>query len=119
MIRLNIWEQVGFPERIMILYEGQVPMPESPSLNQKWRIYYTFNALNPLITPYPEGTQLFRARHSSVYPYELIDIIPIKDVFNIEDPGTYFVAYIHQYPGTMRLPFTEKYIFIQNGEKII
>ncbi len=117
VIQLNIWEHVDYPERVMILYDDQNPVPDAPSLSQKWRIYYTFSAYNPLSVPYPSGTQLFRARHSNQYPYELIDIVPVQDVFHVDDPGTYFVAYAHPFDGTTRLPFGGKYIFVRNGKK--
>jgi hypothetical protein len=113
-----MWEQINYPERVMLLYDGQNPTPESPSLSQKWRPYYTFIAYNPLIMPYPPGMQLFRAIHAPHYPYELTDIVPIRDVFNVEQPGTYFVAFTSPFDGTSRIPFAGKYIFVQGGQKI-
>lgn len=114
-----MWEHIDYPERVMILYDGQVPVPESPTLNQKWRVYYSFLGINPLVQPYPQGTQLFRARHSSKYPYELIDIVPLQDVYNTDQPGTYFVAFTGPYDGTSRIPFSQKYIFVKDGARVI
>jgi hypothetical protein len=103
----------------MILYDGQVPADQSPSTNQSWRPYYTFLAFDPLIPPYPDGTELFRARHSSTYPYELIEVVPVLDVYNVDDPGTYFVAFRSPYPGTTKLPFRDVYVFVEQGRKLL
>lgn len=118
-IRLFLWEDRHNPnDRVMLLYEGQVPADQSPSTTQQWRPYYTFVAYNPLIPPYPEGTELFRARHSTIYPYELIDIVPVLDVFNIDEPGTYFVAYRGPRPGLSKLPFRDTHIFVEHAKTL-
>jgi hypothetical protein len=117
-IRLNVWEDRQDPNRLMILYDHQVPAPESYSTTSRWRVYYTFTAYNPLVPPYPEGCQLFRARHAAIYPYELIDVKPMLDVYNVDAPGTYFVAYVHPHEGATKLPFKDIYIYVMEGEKV-
>ena len=118
-IRLNIWEHRDDPDKVMILYNYQVPAAESPSTTQYWRPYFTFLAFNPLVSPYPPGTELFRARHSAIYPYELLDIVPVLDAYNVDEPGTYFVAYRSPFPGTEKLPFRDTHIFVQQGRKVV
>ena len=117
-IKLNIWENTREKNKVMILYDGQIPFSLSDSTMNEWKIFYTFIAYNPLIPPYPEGTQLFRARHSKKYPYELLDIIPILDIFTIRDPGTYFVTFTSPIDGTVKLPFDNILIYVENGTKI-
>jgi hypothetical protein len=118
-ITLVLWEDRSDPDRVMMLYEGQVPATESPSTNQRWKPYFTFVAYNPLVTPYPPGTELFRARHSTIYPYALLDIVPMLDVYNVDDPGTYFVAYRTPRPNTVKLPFKDAFIFVEQGKKLL
>jgi hypothetical protein len=118
-IQLIIWEHRSDPDRLMLLYDYQTPASESPTTVKDWRPYYSFLAYNPLSTPYPEGTELFRARHSSNYPYELIDIVPMLDVYNVEEPGTYFVAYRSPVTGTSKLPFRDMHIFVEHGRKFL
>ena len=117
-IRLNIWENRDDPSQTMILYEGQTPFDNSPTLNRKWRVFFTFLAINPLVPPYPDGTQLFRAQHKSIYPYELMDVYPILDAYHVEEPGTYFVAYTANITGTVKLPFQNIDIYVEQGEKV-
>lgn len=118
-ISLMIWEHRDDPTRMMILYEGQTPADESPSTNQYWHPYMSFVAFNPLVTPFPLGTELFRARHSKIYPYELLEILPVLDNFNVEEPGTYFVAYRSPLPGRTKLPFKDTHIFVEQAKKFI
>lgn len=118
-ISLLIWEHRDDPTRMMILYEGQTPADESPTTNQYWRPYMSFTAFNPLVTPYPLGTELFRARHSRIYPYELLEILPVLDVFNVEEAGTYFVANRAPLPGLTKLPFRDTNIFVDQAKKIL
>jgi|688.fasta_scaffold174294_4 hypothetical protein len=117
-IRLNIWEQRDDPSRTMILYDWQTPFEGSATSNRKWRVFFTFLAYNPLVPPYPDGTQLFRAQHKTIYPYELVDVYAILDVYNVDDPGTYFVAYTANIEGTTKLPFANIHVYVEQGEKI-
>jgi len=117
-IRLNIWENRNDPNQVMILYEWQTPYEASPTANRNWRIFFTFIAFNPLVPPYPEGTQLFLARHKSIFPYELIEVVPILDAFNVEEPGTYFVAYVSPFQNMTKIPFQNIYVYVENGETI-
>lgn len=119
LIRLNVWEDRNDPDRLMILYEDQTPAPQSPSTCSRWRVYYTFEAYNPLVPPYPVGCQLFRARHSPIYPYELIDVKAVLDVYNVEAGGTYFVAYTHPRENTSKLPFKDIYVYVIDGQKLV
>jgi len=118
-IQLMIWEDRRDPSRMMILYDHQVPAETSPTTNQSWRPYFSFSAFNPLTPPYPPNTELFRARHSSAYPYELIEVVPMMDVYNVEEPGTYFVAYRVPIAGTTKLPFRDVYVFVERGRKLL
>lgn len=117
-IRLNIWENRSDPNQVMILYEWQTPYDASPTANRNWRVFFTFIALNPLVPPYPEGTQLFLARHKSAFPYQLIEVVPILDAFNVEEPGTYFVAYTSPFQNMTKIPFQDIYVYVENGETI-
>lgn len=118
-IRLYIWEHRQDPNRLMILYEGQTPAGDSPTTNQLWRPYYSFVAFDPMVPPYPQGTELFLARHSTMYPYELIEVVPVLDVYNVDAPGTYFVAYRSPFPGTTKLPFRDVNVFVEQGRKVM
>lgn len=118
-IMLNIWEFRQDPSRLMILYDGQVPASESPTTTQNWRPYFSFQAFNPLAPPYPPDTELFRARHSTIYPYELLEVVPMMDVYNVEEPGTYFVAYRVPIAGTTKLPFRDVFVYVERGRKRI
>ena len=117
-IRLKIWENRQDPTQTMILYDWQSPYPESPTTNRNWKAFFAFDAFNPLVQPYPDGTQLFRARHKTMYPYELIDVYPILDTFNVEEPGTYFVAYTAAFANTTKLPFQNIYIYVENTKRL-
>lgn len=117
-IRLNIWENRDDPAQTMILYDWQTPYGESATSNRKWRVFFTFIALNPLVPPYPDGTQLFRAQHKSNYPYELMDVYAILDAYNVDDPGTYFVGYTSNVQGTTKMPFQNINVYVEQGEKI-
>lgn len=116
-VRLNIWENVRNPNWVMILYDFQTPWGrESESSRGEWRKYYTFLGYNPLIPPYPAGSELFRARHSTNYPYELKEIKSVRDVYNVDEPGTYFVAFTAPYTGMTKVPFGGTYVYVQSGE---
>lgn len=115
-IRLNIWERIRDPEVVMILYDFQTPWGnESETSAQNWRVYYTFLAYNPLIPPYPAGSELFLAQHSTHYPYELIQVKSIRDNYNVDAPGTYFVAYTAPYVGMTKIPFKDTYVYVESG----
>lgn len=115
-IRLNIWENIQDPNHIMILYGYQTPTGnESDSASRDWRVYYTFLAYNPLVPPYPAGSELFLARHSTKYPYELLEVKSIRDNYNVDDPGTYFVAYTAPYKGMTKIPFKDTYVYVESG----
>jgi hypothetical protein len=116
-LRFNIWENRRDPSQTMILHEWQIPYDESPTTNRNWEIFFSFDAFNPLVQPYPVGTQLFRARHKSNYPYELIDVYPILDTFHVEEPGTYFVAYTAPINNSTKLPFQNIYVYVENATK--
>jgi hypothetical protein len=116
-IRFNIWENLRDSSQTMILHDWQTPYDESPTTNRNWEIFFSFDAFNPLVQPYPVGTQLFRARHKANYPYELIDVYPILDTFNVDEPGTYFVAYTAPINGTTKLPFQNIYVYVENATK--
>lgn len=117
-IRLNIWENRDDPSQTMILYDWQTPYQYSPTSNRNWRIFWTFTALNPMVPPYPDGTQLFRARHKSSYPYELVDVYPILDAYNVEELGTYFVGYTAPIDSKTKLPFQNIYVYVEDGQKV-
>lgn len=112
-IRLNLWEHKTNPQWVMILYENQVPFESSPTLETNWRIFYSFMAYNHLIPPYPEYTGLFRANHHSRYPYEFKEIVPILDTFNVEEPGTYFVAYTVPINNTEKIPLKKVNLYVE------
>jgi len=117
MVRLNIWENTQNSDWVMVLYDFQTPTgKESQSASLGWRKYYTFLAYNPLVPPYPAGSELFRARHSMNYPYELREIKSVRDVYHVDEPGTYFVAYTAPYPGMSKIPFGNTYVYVQSGE---
>jgi hypothetical protein len=112
-IRLNIWEHKTTPSLTMILYEDQIPFPDSPSLQNQWRIFFSFLAFNPLVPPYPSGTELFRAIHYPRYPFEFKEIVPVLDVYNVDDLGTYFAGYTASYEHLTKLPFKDTYVYVK------
>jgi hypothetical protein len=116
-IKLYFWQKTSDKNKVMILYENQSPSDISPTTLHDWRIYYTCEVYNPLIPPYPHGTQLFRARHSDKYPYELLDIVPVLDIYSVRDPGTYFVANTSPIDGTEKVPFERIFVYVENVEK--
>lgn len=113
-VRLNIWENVQKPNQVMILYDQQFPFKTESMMND-WRIYYTFISYNPLIPPYPAGSELFIAKHSSQYPYELQVVKSVRDNYNVDEPGTYFIGYTAPYKGMSKMPFKDTYVYVESG----
>lgn len=111
-IKLNLWKYKNDHSLMMLLYEDQLPSDSSPTTNNNWFVDAVFEVYNPLVIPYPVGTELFLAKHFKRYPYELQNIISIQDLYDIEQPGTYFVAYSVPYEGKVKLPFKDIYIYV-------
>lgn len=113
-IRINIWENKRNPQWIQILYENQVAFESSPTLQNEWRVFYSFLAYNHLIPPYPNYTGLFRANHNPSYPFELKEIVPILDSFNVEENGTYFVAFTVPVENTSKIPLKRVNLYVKS-----
>lgn len=119
-IWINVWKNSD--EQMILLYPTQQPFPDSPTTNRKWNISFSFKAFNPMVRPFPRGTQLFVAQHYLHFPYSLIKVISPQDNFDIDDipntdlykntNGTYFVIYNTPYSGLKRVPlYDELYIY--------
>jgi hypothetical protein len=95
MIRINVWKNIKNRDRLMVLYDFQNVSIDSPTTERDWLLWMHFDAFNPLQRPFPAQTELFRAIHSSSYPYEFTNIIKEKNLYNqlINKSGTFFVTY--------------------------
>lgn len=111
-ILLNIWRSVKDPNRYMILYQNQIPYPQSPSSLPDWTIIYTFKAFNPLIRPFPTGCQLYIAIHKNSYPFDLQEVVATKHTYDLTENGTYFVTYASPHYNTKQIMIGNKNLFI-------
>lgn len=76
-----------------------------PKKIDDWVLVSTFNAVNPMMRPIPEGMNLFCAEISNKPPYETVSIEIIYNPFDIKRKGTYFIAYTTVNPNTIPLYF--------------
>jgi hypothetical protein len=125
-IWINVWK--NSQEQIILLYPTQIPFNDSPTTNKKWKLNMSFKAFNPMIRPFPRGTQLYVAKHYSHYPYNLKEVITPEDNFDIDEipnndldkdtTGTYFVVYNVPFSGLKRIPINNNNmdIFIYSSD---
>ena len=128
-IWINVWKNMNHPDRFLILYDNQIPFNDSPTSNLQWKLYFSFYVMNPMIRPFPDGTQLFVAIHSLGYPYNLVEVRSPWDNFEVDEippggslpfhnKGTYFVAYNVNYDNKMyKIPLQD--VNIYSTKKII
>lgn len=124
-IWINVWKNLQ--EQSVLLYPTQIPFPDSPTTNKKWKLNMSFKAFNPMIRPFPRGTQLYVAKHHSHYPYNLREVITPEDNFDIDEipnsdldkdtNGTYFVVYNVPFSGLKRIPIDDKIIIYSSDIK--
>lgn len=120
-IWINVWKNIKYPEELMLLYTNQLPFINSPTLNRDWVLSYSFKAINPMIRPFPEGTQLYLARHKSYHPYNLDAVETPIDNFEVGEyvKGTWFINYNSPYRGLEKLPFDNINIYSKKIERNI
>lgn len=127
-IWINVWKNSQKQEQMILLYPTQIPFSDSPTTNQKWYLDFSFKAFNPMIRPFPRGTQLFVAKHYLHYPYSLIEVVSPLDNYDIDEipdsvldkntNGTYFVIYNTPYKGLKRVPLYDGlYIYTDEIKK--
>lgn len=110
IVNLILWRNIRDHTMCLLLYDYQVPF-KNTTLESSWEKILSFDALNPLIRPFPEGTELFNGLQLTSFPYSLITIYPLTlDSLDTNEVGTYFVAWTSNYPGTQKLPVE---LFIQ------
>ena len=110
-ISLIIWNNIYDTDQYMILYDYQNPFKDSPTTSQYWRKFIGFQAINPLIRPLPEGTELFNSIHLPRYPFNLITISSLYvNIMDLDEAGTYFIAWTSPFKGKTRLP-VEKFMY--------
>lgn len=103
-VTLVLWRHTHDSTKWLLLYQQQIPF-ENTTFESSWKRVLSFVALNPLMRPFPNGTELFNGLQSTSFPYTLITIYPLTlDSLDINEAGTYFVAWTAQYPGTQKLP---------------
>jgi len=110
-VSLILWRNKKDTDMWLLLYDYQFPFIDS-SYNQDWKRFLKFDAINPIIRPFPLGTELFNALHSLNFPNQLITIYPLSmNSLDINETGTYFVAWTSSFPGKVKLPTD---LFIQH-----
>jgi hypothetical protein len=117
MIRINVWKNIKHRDRLMVLYDFQNVSTESPTTQRDWIVWIHFDAFNPLQRPFPNETDLFRAVHSSSYPYEFKELIKEEYRFNqlINQFGTFFVSYDRPSENRDLLPLkSDTPIYVEN-----
>lgn len=65
----------------------------------------TFYGINPMIRPIPIGTHLYKITQTN---QKITNVTDIKDMFNLENDGLYFIAYNLVVPNTIPLYFYKK-----------
>jgi hypothetical protein len=117
MIRINVWKNIKHKDRLMVLYDFQNVSAESPTTQRDWVLWMHFDAFNPLQRPFPTQTELFRAIHSPIYPYEFKEFVKEEYLFNqlINQNGTFVVAYDRSGVDRSLLPLkSDTPIYVEN-----
>lgn len=109
-IWLNVWTWYKDPDKKLILYEGQVPFPASPTFSNEWSVEFSFEAINPLFYPIPTNQELFYAFHSKTFPYNVVDVYPVINSLQTQQKGTYFIAYTTPLKHVHELPWNNVYV---------
>ena len=70
-------------------------------IDKYWKSAGIFYAVNPLFRPIPEGMKLFCAKKNKHYPYNVMSIDIVYDVYDDSCDGTYFITYSTPVPNTI------------------
>lgn len=64
----------------------------SPTFQREWHVAEQIQVLNPLIRPIPKGYTLVVALNEAHFPYATRTIAQVRDIFNTNENGVYFLA---------------------------
>lgn len=109
-VTLIVWKNIYNTDQYIVLYEFQIPFEQSPTTTKYWQKFCSFQAINPMIRPLPDGTELFNCLHFTTYPFNLNTIYSLFfNIMDVDEKGTYFIAWTAPYKGKIKLP-VEKFI---------
>ena len=78
-------------------------VPDTIDDKKYWNLVHIFYAVNPLFRPLPKGMKLFCAIKNKKFPYNIINLKLIYDVFDNSFEGTYFITYSTPVPNVKEL----------------
>lgn len=84
-----------------------------PQQYRGWKLAGQFYAVSPSLRPIPTGMQLYCAKRTLSFPYDISDINIVYDMFNVKDYCLYFITYYKPVPNTKPLYFHKigKHVF--------
>lgn len=84
--------------------------------NKLSTLYNKFYAINPMLNMLPRMSKLFCFKHSESFPYELIDIEILADIYNIQPnrSNVYFIAWTEPVVNT-----SELYLYHNNNSVFV
>ena len=66
--------------------------PESPTFEREWTLFEKIAVIDPLVRPIPRGYSLIVALNDTQFPYATKTISQVRDLFNTDENGVYFLA---------------------------